>query len=510
MLNAKKDKQYIKVTQIETDKYNGFTLYCNDKKPLGVISPNGDIQAICNNKTLPVKFKKYLISIEDHRFYEHGAIDFKGISRAFYENIKAGKVVQGGSTITQQLARNILRDNRKSIVRKLKEISLAIKLENKYSKDQILELYFSNVFWGKKIYGLRTASLEYFSKEPEQLNTAEQIALLTFLRGPNYYLKNEEKFLKRHNLLTQTLHKRKVLSSKKVAKIRRLKIQLHNNNLEVFRNASVPYIAERINEKKHSIVTTLNKEIQQEATKFIASCKYPTSIIGITNGQVVAVASSNGTDYPFTFKTNVGSTLKPFIYTFLRENGIADNDLFSTTNTHNLAWDVREVQKLDRKYLSLKEALLLSNNNAFVNASYQIGIEKVLSFLAKTTNKPENNFVPASILGATIDGITLNELTNVYYRFFLDKPESPFKKECISILKEIALEKFEGEFYNSFLKTGTTNFNKERFAIVGYAKTLFGFLRQGNEVNDYSKEGNFISNILNFLKGISQKVYKWD
>lgn len=495
--------------QIETDKYKGYAVYSRDKQPLGVISSNGERTAICNTKTLPQKFKQYLIAIEDKRFYQHGALDKRGITRAFYENLKAGKVVQGGSTITQQLARNILRDNRKTIIRKLKEISLAIKLENKYSKDQILELYFNNVFWGKKIYGLRTASLEYFSKEPEQLNTAEQIALLTFLRGPNYYLKNEEKFFKRCDLLGKALHKRKILSSKKISKIKKTEIQIRSNNLEVFRNASVPYIAESVNEKKHSIITTLNKEIQQEATNFIASCKYPTSIIGIASGQVVAIASSNGTDYPFTFKTNVGSTLKPFIYTFLRENGVASNDLFPTTNIHNLNWDIREVQKLDRKYLSLKEALLLSNNNVFVNASYQIGIEKVLSFLAKTINKPENNLVPASILGATIDGITLNELANAYYRFFLDNSENPFKKECISILKEIALEKFECEFYNSFLKTGTTNFNKERFAIVGYAKILFGFLRQGNEIDDYSKEGKFLSSILGFLKKIRSKIYKW-
>lgn len=496
--------------QIETDKYKGYAVYCGNKQPLGVISSNGERMAICNTKTLPKKFKQYLTAIEDRRFYQHGALDIRGIPRVFYENIKAGKVVQGGSTITQQLARNILRDNRKTIARKLKEISLAIKLENKYSKDQIIELYFNNVFWGKKIYGLRAASLEYFSKEPEQLNIAEQIGLLTFLRGPNYYLKNEEKFFKRCGLLSQTLRKQKVLSSKNISKIKKKTLQIRNNNLEVFKNASVPYIAQKVNEKKHSIVTTLNKEIQQEATQFITSCKYPTSIIGIVNGQVIAAASSNGTDYPFTFKTNVGSTLKPFIYTFLRENGVADNDLFPTTNIHNFNWDIREVQRVDKKYLSLKEALLLSNNNAFVNASYQIGIEKALSFLAKTTNKPTNNFVPASILGATIEGITLNELANMYYRFFLENPENHFKKECISILKEIAMEKFEGSVYDIFLKTGTTNFNKERFAIVGYAKTLFGFLRQGNAVNDYSKEGNFLSSIIGFLKKVRSKIYKWE
>ena len=155
--------------QINKDKYNGYAVYSGDKKPLGIVSINGERMAVCNVRTLPKILKQYLIAIEDRRFYHHGALDIKGIIRALYENFKAGKVVQGGSTITQQLARNILRDTRKNIVRKLKEISLAIILENKYSKDEILELYFNKVFWGKKIYGLRAASLEYFSKEPQHL-----------------------------------------------------------------------------------------------------------------------------------------------------------------------------------------------------------------------------------------------------------------------------------------------------------------------------------------------------
>jgi len=489
--------------------YNGYAVFCHDKKPLGVVSLNGERTAHCDIRKLPKSYRQYLTAIEDKRFYQHGAIDIKAITRALYENIKTGKVVQGGSTITQQLARNILRDNRKSFVRKLKEIFLALELEKKYSKEEILELYFNKVFWGKKIYGLRAASLEYFSKEPQHLNTAEQLGLLTFLRGPNYYLKNEDKFLKRYDLLSRTLYNRKVITAKKISKIKKAEIQIHNNNLEIFKNDSIPFIADNVSVKHRSIISSLNKEIQNEATRFITNCKYPTSIICISNGKVIVVASSNGSDYPFTFKTNVGSTLKPFIYTFLRENGINADDQFSTTNIHNLNWNIREVQKSKKDFLTLKGGLLLSNNNVFVNASYQFGIEKVLSFLATVTNKPTNNFVPASVLGASIEGISLYELVNSYYNFFQSRKDNLFAQESISILKEIAIEKFECEFYNSFLKTGTTNFNRERFAIVGYAKSLFGFLRQDNEVDDYSKEGNFISNILSFLKGISKRVYKW-
>lgn len=490
--------------------YNGFALYCNDKKPLGVISSNGERHVICNTKTLPINLKKYLVSIEDHRFYEHGAIDLKGISRALFENFKAGKIIQGGSTITQQLARNLLKDNAKNVIRKLKEINFAFELENQYTKDEILDLYFSNVFWGKKNYGLRAASLEYFSKEPETLNLTEQLALLTFLRGPNYYLKNKELFDKRRGLLSQTLYKRNVLSTKQVSKIIKTDIIIQNKSLEIFREGSVPFISKKINEKHRSISTTLNSGLQREVTKFIASSKYPISVLAISAGKVIAVGSTNGSDYPFTFKSNVGSTLKPFIYSFLRENGISSKDVFQTIARNNISWDIREVQNIKLKLLSLKEALILSNNNVFVNACYEIGIEKTLSFLAKITNKPIANFVPSSILGATIEGFTLNELVQMYHQFFFSKDSNPIKDECLLILNEIAIHKFKNEFSNSFLKTGTTNSNKERFAIVGHANALFGFLRQGNEVDDYSKEGNFISNIMDFLKNISKKIYKWE
>lgn len=509
MVNASRKTTKFEMNINPTEIYEGFALYCSKNRPLGVVSLNGNRQAICNSQTLPKNLKKYLVEIEDQRFYEHGAIDIRGITRALYQNFKAGKIVQGGSTITQQLARNLLRDNRKNVFRKIKETQIAFEIENKYSKDEILNLYFNNVFWGKRNYGLRTASLGYFLKEPENLSYKEQLALLTLLRGPNYYIKNDGLLEKRCNLLNEILFERNIISSKKYNKIRKAEIKIQNNQLEVFRSTTIPFISSNIKETKRTIITTLDNELQHEVSNFINNSKYPTSIIAIEDGKVVSLGSSNGSDYPFTFKSNVGSTLKPFIYTFLRNGGIQSQDLFRTTTTNTINWDIREVQNVNSEFLSLEDALFNSNNNAFVNAAFDIGIEKALRCLSDVTNKPINNFVPSSILGATVNGLTLYELVMTYENYFKDYKSNPIKKECISILNNIALEKFKGEFNNSFLKTGTTNFNRERFAIVGYANKLFGFLRQGNEADDYSKEGGFISNIMGFLRNISLKNYKW-
>lgn len=495
--------------EIQDDRYTGYAVFYCRNNPIGVVSAKGARNASLKLEKVPVNFIRYLVAIEDKRFYEHGAIDIKGICRAIFKNIQSLKIVQGGSTLTQQLARNLLHDNKKSIYRKLKEIFLAIRLENKYSKKEILELYFNNVFWGKNIYGLRAASLAYFSSEPNRLSISQQISLLTFLRGPNYYLRNSLIFLKRHEMLRRKLYDEHILSGRNISKMKKQGIEIGNNKLEIFNKKSIPFIAHSINVNDRSVITSLNKDLQARTLNFLNNCKYPTSVLCLSDGKIISVASSKGSEYPFYFRSNVGSTLKPFIYTFLRQNGVSATDKFATNNIHKLKWDINEVIDPGRKFITLREALLLSNNNTFVNASYEFGIEKILSYLAKLLNKPTSNFVSSSILGATNEGVTLYELAKTYYSFFIGQNEDPFANECNSILQENAQHKFMGELNNSFLKTGTTNFNQERFAIVGYGKSLFAFLRQENESNDYSKEGNFLFNILDFLKGISKTQYRW-
>jgi len=184
--------------------------------------------------------------------------------------------------------------------------------------------------------------------------------------------------------------------------------------------------------------------------------------------------------------------------------------LFPTSTNENVPGDIREVQTIKENFLSLEEALKSSNNNVFVNASYQLGIEKVQLFLANLFNSPVEKFVPASVLGAVMNGISLYELVMAYHNHFLKNSNNVINSECISILKEIANEKFNNRLSNIFIKTGTTNNNKERYGIVGMGKTLFGFLRQGNELDDYSKDGNYLSSILRFLRTIKNKIYKWD
>ena len=130
---------------------------------------------------------KATVAVEDRRFWEHGAVDYVGIARAAWADVTAGKAVQGGSTITQQLVRNLYTGNEKTLQRKLKEACLAIKLSHKWSKDKILDEYLNTVYYGNHAYGVEAASQTYFSKHASQLTLAEAALLAGLPQAPSDY-----------------------------------------------------------------------------------------------------------------------------------------------------------------------------------------------------------------------------------------------------------------------------------------------------------------------------------
>ncbi len=492
------------------DELDGYVVYCKDsdkETPLGVVSDSYDCQAVSNY--VPSRLKNFLIEIEDRRFYSHSGIDLKGISRAIIENLKAGSIIQGGSTISQQLARNIIHDTRRTLTRKVKETIKAIQIEKQYSKDEILNLYFSNVYFGKNIWGLRAAGLFYFGKEVEKLTQPELIYLLTILRGPNYYSKRTEIALDRYKTINNILYDRKVISKNRFQKNIKSKPTITETQLSSFKKASIAYITNRIDEKRKTIISTIDLKTQEFAKRFVAESKYPVSIVALKKGEIIGFASTYGTDYPFISKSNVGSTLKPFLYCHLRNNGISEFEKFDSFK-NNLDWEVREVGYYNSK-LNIQEALLYSNNNAFLNAANKIGFETNLKFLADIFNKPETDFFPSSILGATKSGISLYELALAYSNYFSSNNLTDTKVECLTILNKIFYEKLGLKIENAFLKTGTTNDNKERYAVLGNAELTFAVLRNHNEINDRSKEGGFMNhisrNIFSMFK--TNKNYQW-
>jgi len=134
---------------------------------------------------IPEHARKALLAIEDHDFYKHGALDLTGIARAAFANLKAGEVQQGGSTLTQQMVKNVFLSSEQTLARKAEEAVLATWIERKYSKDEVLELYFNSTYFGAGAYGIREAAKKYFGKEPLNLTLPESAMLAAMPYAPS-------------------------------------------------------------------------------------------------------------------------------------------------------------------------------------------------------------------------------------------------------------------------------------------------------------------------------------
>lgn len=154
-------------------------------------------------------FLNAIVSIEDHRFYNHDGLDFVGITRAIVTNIKEGKIVQGGSTITQQLVKNIYLDEDKNYSRKVAEVFLVDKIEKTYSKDEILEIYVNAIDYGNGYIGIKEASNGYFNVQPEDLNYEQATILAGIPQYPQGYnlIKYYDRALNRQELVIEAINK---------------------------------------------------------------------------------------------------------------------------------------------------------------------------------------------------------------------------------------------------------------------------------------------------------------
>ena len=164
---------------------NSF-VYAADGTPLGAIPAERNRQPVKLKRMSP-SIREATVAIEDRRFYQHGGLDFHGIFRAAFKNLESGRIVEGGSTITQQLVRNLYIGNERSLKRKTKEACLALKLDDAWPKDRILQTYLNQVYFGNHAYGIEAASQTYFSKSAKKLGLAEAALLAGLPQAPSVY-----------------------------------------------------------------------------------------------------------------------------------------------------------------------------------------------------------------------------------------------------------------------------------------------------------------------------------
>lgn len=171
--------------------YNGKKLYDSKLSQISLCDKVNSIKSSSSFvylKSIPVYYKNAVVAVEDHRFYEHGAIDIIAINRAILSNIKEFKLREGGSTITQQTAKNLYFISEDDVVsRKVAEFLLGIELEKNYSKDEILELYVNTIYFGDGYYGIKQACNGYLKKEPENMTISDATMLAGVPNAPSIY-----------------------------------------------------------------------------------------------------------------------------------------------------------------------------------------------------------------------------------------------------------------------------------------------------------------------------------
>lgn len=307
---------------------------------------NGEERTVVPFEDMPKYLKEATISTEDERFYEEPGFDPKGIVRALWVNLTHGQVLQGGSTITQQLARNAFLTSEQTISRKIKEFLLAIRLDRYYSKDKILALYLNEIPYGPTIYGVESASGAYFGKSVKDLNLAESALLAALPKAPTYYSpwgSHTKELLSREKSILEKMLKLKKITKKEFDEAIKFKFgfapQRHGIKAPHFVMNVEEYLVQkygedRVREGGLKVTTTLDWDLQQVAEKAVEEgARSNEKLYSGKNaalvaenpktGQILAMVGSR--DYfdtanegTFSVATQglrqPGSALKPFIY----------------------------------------------------------------------------------------------------------------------------------------------------------------------------------------------------
>jgi 1A family penicillin-binding protein len=388
---------------------------------------------------------------EDRRFFDHGGVDGRRIVAAFLANLRAGTIVEGGSTITQQLVRSLALDRDRTYRRKIIEALLALRLEERYSKHAILEAYLNRVYFGDGYYGVEAASLGYFGKPSSQLTAEEAATLAGVIKGPSIYAptKNPGACKERRDVVLQLMHDDRLITDEEYerAKSRPVTALLasarennvadprHAHGAEYFRDAVTRELVARFGEEVVytaglRVYTTLDPDLQQLAENVIA-----TRVSGLSSGpeplQGALVAVDPKTGYvkaivggrsfqetPFNraidARRQPGSTFKPFIYAAALESGFSPNSqldgLDEPIETKQGPW--LPSGEHESNITSLRTALAVSSNRAAAHLLQQVGIQRTLDLAQRMGITSPLPAVPALALGT--GEVSLYELTSAY------------------------------------------------------------------------------------------------
>jgi penicillin-binding protein 1A len=424
----------------------------------------GVIPSATNRQPLPLSqispsLPEATVAIEDARFWQHGALDYRGIARALYDDIAHGGVVQGGSTITQQLVRNLYIGNpQRTLSRKIKEACLALKVFQKHTRKQILADYLNEVFYGNHAYGAQAAARTYFSKPASKLTLVQAALLAGLPQAPSVYnpLTNRRAALSRRNEVLQAMWKNGYITASKLRSATKKKLQLRPGHLYSelhqpnFFGWAEQQLANRFGQRQvelggYKVQTTLDPRLQGLALHAVSSFLHTSTdpaaaVVAIDpqTGDVKAMVSylPSGRTMQFNLATqahrSTGSSFKPITLATALSEGVSlystfygPPELFITDRacaTNNGPWDVHNFADEAAGTMSLLDATAYSVNTIFAQLISKVGVRNVVAMahnlgITEPSGIKSLYFKPVCAITLGSVGFTPLEMTDAYATF---------------------------------------------------------------------------------------------
>ncbi|WP_380877301.1 penicillin-binding protein 1A [Sphingomonas sp. DBB INV C78] len=501
-----------------------ITLLSSDGKPIARKGAIIDKPVVIAD--LPKHVPQAFMAIEDRRFYSHWGIDPRGIARAAWRNTVAGGVREGGSTITQQLAKVAFLDSDRTAARKLREVLIAFWLEARLSKDEILQRYLSNVYFGDNVYGLRAAALHYFNRPPEKLTVGQAAMLAGLLKAPSRLAPsvNLKGARERQMLVVATMADAGFITEAEAKTVQPARLNLRPIKTlpsgTYFADWALPGARDTAGAvyAEQEVKTTLDSRMQRAAEAAVRRAglgKAQVALVAMRpDGSVVAmVGGKNYADSPFNRATQArrqpGSTFKLFVYLAALREGMTPDTLVEDEPLTVGDWAPKNSDGRYRGKITLREAFARSSNVAAVRIAREVGMDKVIR-AARDLGITSPLAVDDATLALGTSGVTLVELTSAYatiaagqypvkphplpegekswYDAFWDRPRE-FDGEMRAMLLDLlgaAVREGTGRSatlaIDAFGKTGTTQDNRDAI-FVGFSGDLVAAVWVGNDDN---------------------------
>ena len=434
---------------------NSF-LYTDNGQLLGVVPSATNRQPLPLSQISPA-LPQATVAIEDARFWQHGALDYRGILRALYQDVSRGHIVQGGSTITQELARNRYIGNpQRTLSRKVREACLATKIFQHNTRKQILADYLNEVFYGRHAYGAQAAARTYFSKPASRLTLVQAALLAGLPQAPTVYdpLTNPQAALHRRNEVLHAMFKNGYITASKLRSATRKKLQLRPGHLyskllqPSFFGWATQQLGNRFGSKQvelggYRATTTLDPRLQALATHAVSdvlqhSTDPAAAVVAIDpqTGDVKAMVNYLPSGRPMQFNLatqahrSTGSSFKPITLATALAQGVSLNstfygppELFITDPacaTNNGPWDVHNYADEEAGTMNLLGATANSVNTIFAQLISKVGVRNVMAMaqhlgITEQPGGPYFKQVCAITLGSV--GFTPLEMADVYATF---------------------------------------------------------------------------------------------